>query len=72
MKIKIGNKQIVIWVNRTKDHKDYIWNNIYMLRQDIIEDVLSYNRSGIMPVEKLKHKAELIKKYSQRLRLLEM
>ena len=72
MKIKIGNKQIVIWVNRTKDHKDYIWNNIYMLRQDIIEDVLSYNRSGIMPVEKLKHKAELIKRYSQRLRLLEM
>ena len=43
-----------------------------MLRQDIIEDVLSYNRSGIMPVEKLKHKADLIKKYSQRLKLLEM
>lgn len=72
MKIKIGNKQIVIWVNRTKDHKDYIWNNIYMLRQDIIEDVLSYNQSGIMPTEKLKHKADLIKKYSQRLKLLEM
>ena len=72
MKIKIGNKQIVIWVNRTKDHKDYIWNNIYMLRQDIIEDVLSYNRSGVMPVDKLKNKADLIKKYSQRLRLLEM
>ena len=45
MKIKIGNKQIIIWVNRTKDHKDYIWNNIYLLRQDIIEDVLSYNVS---------------------------
>ena len=72
MKIKIGNKKIVIWVNRTKDHKEYIWNNIYMLRQDIIEDVLSYNRSGIMPVEKLKRKADLIKKYSQRLKLLEM
>ena len=72
MKIKIGNKKIIIWVNRTKDHKDYIWNNIYLLRQDIIEDVLSYNVSGIMPVQKLKHKADLIKKYSQRLRLLEM
>ena len=72
MKIKIGNKQIIIWVNRTKDHKEYIWNNIYMLRQDIIEDVLSYNRSGIMPVEKLKRKADLIKKYSQRLKLLGM
>ena len=72
MKIKIGNKQIIIWVNRTKDHKDYIWNNIYLLRQDIIEDVLSYNVSGVMPVQKLKHKADLIKKHSQRLRLLEM
>jgi hypothetical protein len=72
MKIKIGNKQIVIWVNRTKDHKDYIWNNIYLLRQEIIEDVLSYNHSGIIPVKILKHKADLIKKYSQRLKLLEM
>lgn len=72
MKIKIGNKQIIIWVNRTKDHKDYIWNNIYLLRQDIVDDVLSYNVSGIIPVKKLKHKADLIKKYSQRLRLLEM
>lgn len=72
MKIKIGNKQIIIWVNRAKDHKNYIWNNIYMLRQEIIEDVLSYNRSGIIPVKTLKHKADLIKKYSQRLKLLEM
>ncbi len=72
MKIKIGNKQIIIWVNRSKDHKDYIWNNIYMLRQEIIEDVLSYNKTGIIPIKILKHKAELIKKYSQRLRLLEM
>ncbi len=72
MKIKIGNKQIIIWVNRTKDHKDYIWNNIYLLRQEIIDDVLSYNVNGIIPVKKLKHKADLIKKYSQRLRLLEM
>ena len=72
MKIKIGNKQIIIWVNRTKDNKDYIWNNIYLLRQEIIEDVLSYNRSGIIPVKILKHKADLIKKYSQRLKLLEM
>ena len=72
MKIKIGDKQIVIWVNRTKDHKEYIWNNIYMLRQEIVEDVLSYNRSGIIPVKILEHKADLIKNYSQRLKLLEM
>ena len=72
MKIKIGDKQIVIWVNRTKDHKEYIWNNIYMLRQEIVEDVLSYNRSGIIQVKILEHKADLIRKYSQRLKLLEM
>jgi hypothetical protein len=43
-----------------------------MLRQEIVEDVLSYNRSGIIPVKTLKHKADLIRKYSQRLKLLEM
>ena len=72
MKIKIINNNLVIWVKRTKDHKEYLWNNIYLLRQEIIDDVLSYNRTNILPVVKLKHKAELIKKYSQRLRLLEM
>jgi len=72
MKIKILNRTLVIWVNRTKDHKEYLWDNIYLLRQEIIDDVLSYNRTNILPVGKLKHKAELIKKYSQRLRLLEM
>lgn len=72
MKIKILNKTLIIWVNRTKDHKDYLWNNIYMLRNELIEDVLSYNQNGIMPIKKLKNKAELIKKYSQRLRLLKM
>lgn len=72
MKIKILNKTLIIWVNRTKDHKEYLWNNIYMLRNELIEDVLSYNQNGIMPIKKLKNKAELIKKYSQRLRLLEM
>jgi len=43
-----------------------------MLRNELIEDVLSYNQNGIMPIKKLKNKAELIKKYSQRLRLLKM
>jgi len=72
MKLKILNRTLVIWVNRTKDHKEYLWNNIYLLRQEIIDDVLSYNRTGIIPIKLLKHKAELIKKYSHRLRLLEM
>jgi len=72
MKLKILNRTLVIWVNRTKDHKEYLWNNIYLLRQEIIDDVLSYNRTGIIPIKLLKHKADLIKKYSHRLRLLEM
>lgn len=72
MKLRILNKTLVIWVNRTKDHKEYLWNNIYLLRQEIIDDVLSYNRTGIIPIKLLKHKADLIKKYSHRLRLLEM
>lgn len=72
MKLRILNKTLVIWVNRTKDHKEYLWNNIYLLRQEIIDDVLSYNRTGVIPIKLLKHKAELIKKYSHRLRLLEM
>ena len=72
MKLKILNKTLVIWVNRTKDHKQYLWISIYLLRQEIIDDVLSYNRTGVIPIKLLKHKAELIKKYSHRLRLLEM
>ena len=72
MKIKIGNKQIVIWVNRTKDHKDFLWDSIYLLRQEIIDEVLTYNKTGKIPVKILKHKCEFIKKYSQRLRLLNM
>ena len=72
MKLKILNKTLVIWVNRTKDHKEYLWNSIYLLRQEIIYDVLSYNRTCVIPIKLLKHKAELIKKYSHRLRLLEM
>jgi len=72
MKLKILNRTLVIWVNRTKDHKEYLWNSIYLLRQEIIDDVLSYNRTGVIPIKLLKHKAELIRKYSHRLRLLEM
>ena len=67
MKLKILNRTLVIWVNRTKDHKEYLWNSIYLLRQEIIDDVLSYNRTGVIPIKLLKHKAELIRKYSHRL-----
>jgi hypothetical protein len=41
-----------------------------MLRLEIIEDVLSYNRTNKIPVKDLKRKAKLIKKYSKRLKLI--
>jgi|TARA_R110000787_G_scaffold51106_1_gene121264 hypothetical protein len=70
MTIKIGNKTLVC--SRKREHKDYLWDNINMLRLEIVEDVLSYNKTGKIPVKELKRKSLLIKKYSKRLRLLEM
>jgi len=70
MTIKIGNKTLVC--SRKRKHKDYLWDNINMLRLEIVEDVLSYNKTGKIPVKELKRKSLLIKKYSKRLRLLEM
>ena len=70
MTIKIGNKTLVC--SRKKEHRDYLWDNINMLRLEIVEDVLSYNKTGKIPVKELKRKSLLIKKYSKRLRLLEM
>tara|TARA_R110000796_G_scaffold52990_2_gene124691 strand:- start:466 stop:678 length:213 start_codon:yes stop_codon:yes gene_type:complete len=70
MTIKIGNKTLVC--SRKREHRDYLWDNINMLRLEIVEDVLSYNKTGKIPVKELKRKSLLIKKYSKRLRLLEM
>lgn len=68
MMIKIGNKTLIC--SRKREHQDYLWDNINMLRLEIIEDVLSYNRTNKIPVKDLKRKAELIKKYSKRLKLI--
>ena len=62
MMIKIGNKTLIC--SRKREHQDYLWENINMLRLEIIEDVLSYNRTNKIPVKDLKRKAKLIKKYS--------
>lgn len=68
MMIKIGNKTLIC--SRKREHQDYLWENINMLRLEIIEDVLSYNRTNKIPVKDLKRKAKLIKKYSKRLKLI--
>ena len=68
MKIKIGNKTILC--TRRKDHKEFLFQRILELRREIIQDVLMASQKGRIPVKALKHKAELIRKYSRRLKIL--
>jgi hypothetical protein len=68
MKIKIGNKTILC--TRKKDHKEFLFQRILELRNEIIQDVLASSQKGRIPVKVLKHKAEMIRKYSRRLKLL--
>jgi hypothetical protein len=68
MKIKIGNKTILC--TRKKDHKEFLFERILELRQEIVQDVLISSQKGRIPVKALKHKAEMIRKYSRRLKLL--
>lgn len=69
MKIKIGNKTILC--TRKKDHKDFLFERIIQLRNEIIQEVLESSIKNRIPVKLLKHKAELIRKYSRRLRILD-
>lgn len=55
---------------RKKNHSEHLWESIRILRIEIIDDVLEGSITGRMPVKKLKHKADLIRKYSRRLKLL--
>ncbi len=66
MMMKMGNKTLIC--SRKREHQDYLWDNINMLRLEIIEDVLSYNRTNKIPVKDLKRKATLINKYRKRLK----
>lgn len=68
MKIKIGNKTILC--TRKKDHKNFLFERIMQLRNEIIQDVLESTLKNKIPVKLLKHKAELIRKYSRRLKIL--
>lgn len=69
MKIKIGNKTILC--TKKRDHKDFLFERIMQLRNEIIQDVLESSLKNRIPVKLLKHKAELIRKYSRRLKLLD-
>lgn len=68
MKIKIGNKTILC--TRKKDHREFLFERIMQLRNEIVQDVLESTLKNKIPVKMLKHKAELIRKYSRRLKLL--
>jgi hypothetical protein len=71
MTIRIGNHKILC--TRKRDHKSYLWDNIYDLRQEIIDDVLLAVRND-KPLDEpeLKRKALLIKKYSRRLKTISL
>lgn len=60
--------------SRKKAHKDYLWDSIYTLRNEIIDDVLWASRDGktILEPELLVLKANLIRKYSRRLKAVEL
>lgn len=69
MTIKIGNKKI--WCTRKRDHKSFLWRNIYDLREEIIDDVmLAVRNDKPLDEPELKRKALLIKKYSRRLKII--
>ena len=55
---------------RRKDHAEHLFRSISILRNEIIDDVLEGSIRGRIPVKLLKHKAQLIRKYSRRLKLL--
>jgi len=68
MKIKIGNKTILC--TRRRDHKDFLFERIIQLRNEIVQEVLESSIKNRIPVKLLKHKALLIRKYSRRLKIL--
>ena len=57
---------------RKKSHKNYLWDSIYDLRTDITNYVLSCKaKDNKINLKTLDHKAELIIKYSDKLRKFE-
>ena len=67
MTVNLGKLKILC--TRKRDHKSYLWANIYDLRQEIIDDILESTRSDRhLDEAELKRIAMLIRKYSRRLK----
>tara|TARA_R110000751_G_scaffold35534_1_gene87257 strand:- start:233 stop:496 length:264 start_codon:yes stop_codon:yes gene_type:complete len=72
--MKINPKKYFKELKRIDSHKDYLWNRIWDLRQEITRYVLininndTYHMDKVNHWEALRFKAKLIKKYSQKLR----
>jgi hypothetical protein len=70
MIIKIGN--LKLYCTRKRDHKSYLFHRIMELRSEVIDEVLIGTQNNRIPVKLLKEKAKLIKKYSRRLKLIDI
>ena len=55
---------------KKREHSEFIWKQIYILRKEIVDEVLIGHSKNRIPIRTLKLKAALIKKYSRRLKLL--
>ena len=71
MLIKIGKLRIDT-VSRQEKHYRFLLNEIMDIRNEIIDIVMTGHANNRISVKELKLKAGLIKKYSRRLRLLNL
>jgi len=69
MLIKIGKLRID-FESRASKHRRYLFDQIMLHREEIIDIVLLGEAKNRIPIHLLKTKAKLIKKYSRRLKLL--
>ena len=56
MTLKINGNKIIC--TRKKDHREYLWQRIKELRQEIIDDVLIGQKLNRMPIKSLKAKTD--------------
>ena len=71
MLIKIGKLRIDT-VSRKEKHYRFLLNEIMDIRNEIIDLVMTGHANNRISVKELKLKAGLIKKYSRRIRLLNL
>ena len=69
--LKIIKKGLSKIVSKKVLHEEFVFNRIFDLRRQIIDDVLEGHINNKIPIKKLRLKASLIQKYSRRLRLLQ-